>query len=177
VLSSALSNWTAPRSWGICFCTFNASCPALVYVPQCQLFSNYCCFNSKFLLISIYSMLFHQHRFIGLVRVSASVIFPCTIKSRNSFLAPAHPDGPGKMAVKRLWCGDSLSGVPSAPHFKCFYCVNITFHYCYYYCPTFSSMYTTFLFFALVNFSTVCQFNGPHKVGFFSRWSLLSSLQ
>jgi len=30
--------------------------------------------------------------------------FPCTIKSR-SFLAPAHPGGPGKRAVKRLWCG------------------------------------------------------------------------
>jgi len=31
-----------------------------------------------------------------------------TIKSRSSLLAPAHPGGPGKMAVKRLWwwwCG------------------------------------------------------------------------
>jgi len=35
------------------------------------------------------------------------LIFPCTIKSRSSVLAPAHPGGPGKMAVKRLWlwCG------------------------------------------------------------------------
>jgi len=34
------------------------------------------------------------------------LIFPCTIKSRNSLLAPAHPGGPGKRAVKRLWwCG------------------------------------------------------------------------
>jgi len=33
------------------------------------------------------------------------LIFPCTIKSRSSLLAPAHPDGPGKRAVKRLWCG------------------------------------------------------------------------
>jgi len=32
------------------------------------------------------------------------LIFPCTIKSRNSFLAPAHPGGPGRRAVKRLWC-------------------------------------------------------------------------
>ena len=24
------------------------------------------------------------------------LIFPCTIKSRSSLLAPAHPDGPGK---------------------------------------------------------------------------------
>jgi len=27
----------------------------------------------------------------------------CTIKSRSSLLAPAHPGGPGKRAVKRLW--------------------------------------------------------------------------
>jgi len=35
------------------------------------------------------------------------LIFPCTIKSRSSLLAPAHPDGPGKRAIKRLWlwCG------------------------------------------------------------------------
>jgi len=31
------------------------------------------------------------------------LIFTCTIKSRSSLLAPAHPDGPGKRAVKRLW--------------------------------------------------------------------------
>ena len=31
------------------------------------------------------------------------LIFPCTIKSRSSLLAPAHPDGSGKRAVKRLW--------------------------------------------------------------------------
>jgi len=33
------------------------------------------------------------------------LIFPCTIKSRSSLLAPVHPGGPGKRAVKRLWCG------------------------------------------------------------------------
>jgi len=33
------------------------------------------------------------------------LIFPCTIKSRSSLLAPAHMGGPGKRAVKRLWCG------------------------------------------------------------------------
>ena len=34
------------------------------------------------------------------------LIFPCTIKSTSSLLAPAHPGGPGKRAVKRLWwCG------------------------------------------------------------------------
>jgi len=31
------------------------------------------------------------------------LIFPCTTKSRSSILAPAHPGGPGKRAVKRLW--------------------------------------------------------------------------
>ena len=30
------------------------------------------------------------------------LVFPCTIKSRSSILAPAHPGGPGKRAVKRL---------------------------------------------------------------------------
>jgi len=35
-----------------------------------------------------------------IVRVSASVIFPCTIKSRRKFLlAPAHQDSPGKGRV------------------------------------------------------------------------------
>ena len=38
-----------------------------------------------------------------IVSVPASVIFPCTIKSRRRFLlAPAHPGGPGKTPVKRL---------------------------------------------------------------------------
>jgi len=32
------------------------------------------------------------------------LIFPCTMKSRSS-LAAAHLSGPGKRAVKRLWCG------------------------------------------------------------------------
>jgi len=38
-----------------------------------------------------------------MVDVSASVIFPCTVKSRNPFLAPADPGGTRKRAVKRLW--------------------------------------------------------------------------
>jgi len=33
------------------------------------------------------------------------LIFLCAIKSRSSLLAPAHPGGPGKRAVKWLWCG------------------------------------------------------------------------
>jgi len=32
------------------------------------------------------------------------LIFPCTINSRSSLPAPAHPGGPGKMAIIRLWC-------------------------------------------------------------------------
>jgi len=32
------------------------------------------------------------------------LIFPCIRKSRSSLLAPAHPGGPGKRVVKRLWC-------------------------------------------------------------------------
>ena len=40
-----------------------------------------------------------------MVSVSASVNLPCSIQSRSSLLAPAHPSGPGKRAVKRLWCG------------------------------------------------------------------------
>jgi len=40
-----------------------------------------------------------------MVGLSASVIFPCSIKSRNSLLAMAHLGGPGKRAVYRLWCG------------------------------------------------------------------------
>jgi len=32
------------------------------------------------------------------------LIFPCTIKSRSSLLALAHPGRPGKRAVKQLWC-------------------------------------------------------------------------
>jgi len=30
------------------------------------------------------------------------LIFPCTIKSRSSLLAPAHPDGPGKKGHKTV---------------------------------------------------------------------------
>jgi len=42
-----------------------------------------------------------------MVSMSASVVFPCTIKSSNSLLAPAHPDGPGKKGrkmVEVVWC-------------------------------------------------------------------------
>ena len=41
-----------------------------------------------------------------MVDVSASVNLP--IKSRSSLLAPAHLGGPGKRAVKRLWCGGGM---------------------------------------------------------------------
>jgi len=42
------------------------------------------------------------------------LIFRCTIKSRSSLLAPAHPGGPVKRAVKRLWCGGGTC--PVCPH-------------------------------------------------------------
>jgi len=32
-----------------------------------------------------------------------TLIFPCTMKSRSSLLAPAHPSVPGKRAIKWLW--------------------------------------------------------------------------
>jgi len=38
------------------------------------------------------------------------LIFPCTVKSRCSLLAPAHPGGPGKRAVKQLGCGGGYCG-------------------------------------------------------------------
>jgi len=37
-----------------------------------------------------------------IVCVSASVIFPCTIKSKRFLLVPTHPGSPGKRAVKWL---------------------------------------------------------------------------
>jgi len=44
------------------------------------------------------------------------LIFPCTIKSRSSLLAPAHLGGPGKGAVKRLCVCVSVCVVPRYPH-------------------------------------------------------------
>jgi len=38
-----------------------------------------------------------------MVDVSASVNFPLHHKVQSSLLASAHPDGPGKGAIKRLW--------------------------------------------------------------------------
>jgi len=42
------------------------------------------------------------------------LIFPCTLKSRSSLLSPAHPGGPGKGAIKRLWYTGqpALAGTP-----------------------------------------------------------------
>ena len=45
-----------------------------------------------------------------MVGMSASVSLPLPIKSRSSLLAPAHPGGPGKRAVKWLWWWFNLSG-------------------------------------------------------------------
>ena len=48
-----------------------------------------------------------------MVSVSASVNLPLHDEVRSSFLAPVHPGGPGKRAIKRLWlwcgCGSLLS--------------------------------------------------------------------
>ena len=43
-------------------------------------------------------------------------IFPCTIKSRSSLLALAHPGGPGKRAIKWLWCGGGYKRVHTHAH-------------------------------------------------------------
>jgi len=45
---------------------------------------------------------------IRMVGVSASVNLPLRHKSRSSLLALAHPGGPRKRAVKRLWCGGGV---------------------------------------------------------------------
>ena len=48
-----------------------------------------------------------------IVGVSASVIFPCTIKSRRFLLALPHPGSPGKRAIKTVVCVCvwSISGI------------------------------------------------------------------
>jgi len=52
-----------------------------------------------------------------MVGMSVSVSLPCTIKSRSSFLAPAHLGGPGKRDIKWLWCGgcDQMAGWINMP--------------------------------------------------------------
>jgi len=45
------------------------------------------------------------------------LIFPCTMKSRSSLLAPAHPGGPGERAIKQLWCGKMVVKIT---HLICF---------------------------------------------------------
>jgi len=42
------------------------------------------------------------------------IIFPCTIKSKISLLAPDHPGGPRKRAVKWLTCGGIMYRCTSA---------------------------------------------------------------
>jgi len=56
------------------------------------------------------------------------LIFPCTINSRSSLLAPAHPGGPGKMAVKRLWCGVVHVGMSELSHKRMHDIVKCKFH-------------------------------------------------
>ena len=81
--------------------------------------TQYCSYNADmFLVITviIFSILRHRgdggggHSLVQMEWRPAGwtvclplLIFPCTIKSRSSLLAPAHPGGLGKRAVKRLW--------------------------------------------------------------------------
>jgi len=55
----------------------------------------------------------HMHdsvkRQLGFSTMSCLRTLPCTVKTRGSLLAPAHPGGPGKRAVKQLWCGGGVS--------------------------------------------------------------------
>jgi len=50
----------------------------------------------------------------------ALLISPCTIKSRSSLLALAHPGGPGKRAIKRLWCGGGTYNAAQKSKVICF---------------------------------------------------------
>ena len=52
----------------------------------------------RWTLLSPDGVMFRQ-----MVSVSVCVNLPLHQKSRSSLLAPAHPGGPGKRAVKRLW--------------------------------------------------------------------------
>jgi len=47
-------------------------------------------------------------------------IFPCTIKSGSSRLAPAHMGDPGKRAIKQLWFGINVAD--KASNQKMLYC-------------------------------------------------------
>ena len=58
------------------------------------------------------------------------LIFPCTIKSRSSLLAPAHPGGPGKRAVKWLWFSVVISGRAWSPERE-----EVLLSTCLAYCP------------------------------------------
>jgi len=48
------------------------------------------------------------------------LVFRCTIKSRSFLMAPAHLGGPGKRAVKWLWCGGGavLGMLNNNSHFR-----------------------------------------------------------
>ena len=47
-----------------------------------------------------------------MVGVFASVNLPLHHEVRSSLLAPAHPGGPGKRAIKWLWCDGGGGGMP-----------------------------------------------------------------
>jgi len=48
------------------------------------------------------------------------LIFPCTITSRSSLLAPVHSGGPGKRAIKRLWWNRHVQAEPKILKLACY---------------------------------------------------------
>ena len=53
------------------------------------------------------------------------LISPCTIKTRSSLLAPAHPGGPGKRAVNGCVCVCVTTSVDMQTSVK-YYCATVT---------------------------------------------------
>jgi len=82
---------------------------------QCCLFQNTC--NCYIFLINYqlnncgggHWLVQMEWRPAGLTVCLPLLIFPSTIKSWSSLLAPAHPGSPRKSAVKRLWCGGGIN--------------------------------------------------------------------
>jgi len=97
------------------------------------------------------------------------LIFPCTLKSRGSLLAPAHPGGPGKRAVKRLCVYVcvliQLCSVWALPptynlllSFLSFYCLfwSLSFYYFWSLASITVRRYATALLFLLLQLQIVC---------------------
>jgi len=50
------------------------------------------------------------------------------MKSRSSLLAPAHPGGPGKRAIKWLWCKMVVVPICILKIFSIVQCRNVSYH-------------------------------------------------